>query len=721
MRHRRIALIAAFVITVPLAGAALAGSSAPERDFTEDPGAPDAEHGYAVVIFTDPPTATYSGGVDGYERTRPHRDERLDVTAKHVRDYARHLGGQQDEYRRWLRRNAPDVEVVREYVHVVNAIAVDRNGVSVETLAGGPNVAAVAPSRLYRPTMNVSVDLIGAPDLWDGVGREGGGAGVKVGVIDSGIEADHPFFGCKEEIPAKVYASGVAFDTDNELVFDHGTHVAGTIGGCVIELTEGPVQDTISGVAPAAELHDYNVFPGFGAGFVAFGGSAFSHDIAAALEDTVIDGMDVVNMSLGGSQEGPEDFLDEASNATVDAGVVVVTSAGNSGPGDSTVTSPASAEKVISVAASTNAHIIAVPVEVAGETYPGAAGDFDPYTDSPVKGADLSDWDDATDGDDPLACDEADVPEEVTDTVTLISRGACTFTTKIRNAEEAGAIGVVVYNNVAGPAVAMAHDGTDPFPEIPAVMVSLSDGETILTQLPTTTTIEGPPTELDAEPNVLAGFSSRGPTAHGARVKPEVTAPGVNIYSSVFDDGFASFQGTSMSSPHVAGGVALLLQRFGDWAPADVKSAVANTAARVILDSESASGDAGLLARGGGLLDLPAATAVPVTLDPVFAGFGEWTGNKEVSDSLDVTVTNVSGTTQTCDLTVADHDPTIVTVEPESFTLEVDAQTTYTVTLDAGRASRTPSGDYTSDITVSCGDSELLAPWWVRIDREAKP
>lgn len=334
----------------------------------------------------------------------------------------------------------------------------------------------------------------------------------------------------------------------------------------------------------------------------------------------------------------------------------------------------------------------------------------------------LSDWNHATDGDDPLACDEADDPSVVEATVTLIRRGGCTFTTKIRNAENAGAFGAVVHNNVAGPPVGMLHDGTDPFPGIPAVMVSQSDGDAILESLPGTASIDGGRLEaLPTDPNILAGFSSRGPTSFGARVKPEVTTPGVNIHSSVFDNEFASFQGTSMASPHVAGGVAFLLQAHPEWGPDEIRSAVANTAERVILDSETASEDPGLLARGGGLLDPPAAVAAEVALQPVFAGFGEWTGNKAVRDTLDVTVTNLTDRTLSCTVDVADHAPEIVSVSPTAFTIHAAGQAGYQVTLDAGRATTTPSGDYTNEIDLTCGDTTLHAPWWVRVDRSAGP
>lgn len=99
--------------------------------------------------------------------------------------------------------------VVRELVHVANAVAVERNGVSLERLARGPNVAAVAPSGLYRPTMTASVGLIGAPDVWGDLGgRAGAGAGIKVGVVDSGIDATHDFFGCKGDSPQRRTRAG---------------------------------------------------------------------------------------------------------------------------------------------------------------------------------------------------------------------------------------------------------------------------------------------------------------------------------------------------------------------------------------------------------------------------------------------------------------------------------------------------------------------------------
>lgn len=688
------ALATALALAVPVG--AQQGPPAPESG---------SGHDYVIVTLSSPPTASYEGGINGLAPTKPVRGQKLDLDSPAVQAYSDHLNDAHQDFRRYLASKAPRAEIVREYHLVHNGFAVKLNGQRPETLAQGPGVNLVTPSALYRPTMNVSTELIGADDLWGSPeGRENAGAGIKIGIIDTGIVYEHRFIECKTHDKfQRVYASGVAFDPNNVIVFDHGTHVAGTAAGCVIELgADETVTGTISGVAPGAELHDYNVFPGFGAGFVAFGGSAFSHDICAAIEDTVADGMDVINMSLGGGVEGPHDSLAECTNAAADAGVVPAVAAGNSGPGDSTVQSPGSAAGALTAGASTNPHFVGIPVTVGDDTFGAALGDFDNFD---VVTADYTDTTPAE------ACTA--ITNEVAGKIALIDRGTCTFTTKIRNAEDAGAIGVLVVNNSAGDPVAMGHDGTA-FPTIPAAMLGKAEGNSIKPS--GTVTVDGtnPQEFITDNADIIAGFSSRGPTPFTNLIKPDVTAPGVNVYSSVFDDEFAFFQGTSMATPHVAGAAALLLDLHPDWSPADVKSALVNTAARVVTDHINGTLDPGVLTRGGGRIDLGPADAIPVTLDPASVSFGFWSGNKPVSAAVDVAFTNWAGTA--CDVSVTGS--TIVSASPDVISGDSG---TITVTLEAGRAAQTPSGDYSGDVVLDCGDQTLLAPWFVRIDREAKP
>lgn len=701
--------------TIALAAiVALAMSGLAAGAQTDAPAPEAADHDYVIVTLPSPATAQYEGGIPGLQRTKPQPGNKLDMDSPAFAAYQRHLENERAAFTQDLAAKAPQAEVVANYSLTLNGVALKLNGHTEAQVARAQGARRVVASALYRPTQNLSPGLIGADEVWGQLGgQEDAGAGISVGVIDTGIVDTHPFFGCKDGIEHDVFASGVAFDPSNLIVFDHGTHVAGTVGGCVFPGSEAEpvaVDGNLSGVAPGVTLHDYNVFPGFGAGFVAFDGSAFSHDIAAALEQAVSDGMDVVNMSLGGSVQGPHDLLAEASDATVAAGTVVVASAGNEGPGDSTVGSPGSAGDVIAVAATTNAHFGGVPVTIgANDPLAAAAGDFGPFGTATT--GDLMRWNDGTAGTDDVAC--GDTPDkDVTGAIALISRGVCSFTTKVRAAEDAGAVGVIVYNNVAGPPTSMAHDGTEPKPEIVAVMIAQQDGLDLIDagDFPLPTEIGGEAVEFAAEPDIVAGFSSRGPVPFTGIIKPDIAAPGVNVYSSVFDGQFAFFQGTSMSSPHIAGAAALLLSANGDWSPADVKSALVNTAdrERFIHDGEGIE----LLARGGGIADLPEAITAASTLDPASISFGVFTGNKYVQGSVEVAITGASCSVD--DVTQSDGPvDTDVSATIDGGTLTVD--------LDAGITAQAPSGDYAGDIVLDCGGDTLLAPWFVRIDRNAKP
>ncbi len=669
--------------------------------------APTGGNDYVMVALPSPAAAAYEGGLPGLARTKPVHG-RLDTSSPAYAAYRSHLDNEHANFRASLSRVAPGAEIVREYYDVLNGFAVKLNGNTMAAVSRAQGATRVDTSWLYEMTQNVSPYLINADDVWSGLGGQASaGAGVKVGVIDSGIDDTHPFFDCKgDTITHQVFVSGEGIPTGlPALVFDHGTHVAGTIGGCIFAGADAEpiaVSGNLSGVAPGVELHDYNVFPGFGAGLVAFGGSAFSHDIAAAIEKALSDGMDVVNMSLGGGVQGPHDFLAEASDAAVDAGMVVVVSAGNEGPGDGTIGSPGSAGNVITAGASTNSHLGGVPVTVAGTPYVAAAGDFGPYgTDTSGDLVDVG----AVTGD-ALACSA--IGTDLTGDIALINRGACAFSTKIRNAETAGAKGVIVVNNAAGPPTAMGSDGTPNQPAIVGVMVSDLDGAAIRAGGLGSTTIGGAAEEFPAEANVLAGFSSRGPVAFTYLIKPDVVAPGVNIYSSVFNDEFAFFQGTSMSAPHVTGSAALLLDSHDDWGPIEVKSALTNYANEDILTGLP-GGRSPVLQIGGGLVDLAASNEAAVFLDPVSVSFGLVNGNAAASVAVTV---DVSGS-GSCDI----DDGTDLITSPTT----VNAGDSATFALDGGKAGNTPSGDYSGYITFDCGGTEVLAPWFVRIDRKGKP
>jgi minor extracellular serine protease Vpr len=379
------ALLAALVVATVPAGAQNTG---------------DAVDDYLIVTLT--------GDGAAYDNTAS-TNGRFDPDSQ---GYARILDRMQRQHARFadqLARVAPGAEIVNEFFITANAVTVKLNGASPSAIGSISGVQRSQESTLYRPTMNESVELIFADDFWaHNAGREDAGAGVTVGVIDSGILGSHEFFDCKAVEFGGFYFSGVTGLPSQGVapppapgvafVSDHGTHVSGTVGGCVTTISDGFwTGTTLSGVAPAADLVDYNVFPGIGAGFVAFDGSAFSHDIGEAIEDAVVDGVAVINMSLSGGSIGQHDFLAEVSNGAAAAGVVVVAATGNDGPDYFTVGSPASGSEVIGVGATTNSRGMATLVNTnEPDSYDAETGDFALFDG--VTSYDVFDWSGNNDG-----------------------------------------------------------------------------------------------------------------------------------------------------------------------------------------------------------------------------------------------------------------------------------------------------------------------------------
>jgi minor extracellular serine protease Vpr len=473
----------------------------------------------------------------------------------------------------------------------------------------------------------------------------------------------------------------------------------------------------MSGVAPQAYLGNYNVFPGNIRG-------ATSLDIAKAVEAAVSDGMDVLNLSLGGGAR-PNDVLVNAVNRAVDAGVVVAIAAGNAGPGVGTIESPGIASNVITVGASVDPHFVGIPVSPSGlGTFGGALGQFANFvpaisaiyaTTSPANGC-------------------TSISQDLSGEIALIARGACTFSTKIRNAQAAGAIGVLVYNSVLGDPFGMAKDGTPNQPTIPAVMVSRTDGLAMAAISPAMVMVDGTVPQLFNTPSadILASFSSIGPPilqtpgqGNGqpqGKIKPDVVAPGVNVLSSVPSFAcsappcFAFFSGTSMATPHVAGSAAILKQLHPTWSPEQIKSALVTTGDPV-KSFRSGSPLTNPMVRGGGRIDLANAGFVSATVeaDPGQASvdFGIFPA-ASFSRGEPITVTDTSGSDQTYTITVNMVQSTgpVVTV-PTSITVGAGSSTSFTATLTA-----TPfnaDGDSFGYIVLSSGTQTLSIPYWVEL------
>jgi subtilisin family serine protease len=552
------------------------------------------------------------------------------------------------------------VRVEREYRLLAHGLVVRATAAEAAALAALPGVRRVARAdlRRYRPTLDASIPLIRAPDLW-GVwprGADQAGRGIKVAVVDTGIDIHNPFFapdgfsypsgfprGAASFTTAKVIAARAYFRPDDPVDADedeanpidhlgHGSHVAGVIAGnygTVFDLHGTPV--TVSGVAPQAQLMDYKVF------YRAVSGAEEASDpeLMAAFEDAVADGADVISNSWGGPVIGATEVDPDGPFAlAIEAGAVVVFAAGNDGPGESTVGWPGAGERFITVAATTTGRHFNRRLEVTGPA-PVAAGlqriavvrggmapDYAASVVAPLRSSTVADG-----GQNPLGC-EVFTQTAFQGAIALVKRGTCPFSVKIGNAAAAGALAVVVFNDEGGDPFPMSGDEVT----VPAVMISQADGEAlaafaaahpedaaaILHADPTASVIPG-------EVDVVAGFSAVGPTATPT-LKPDVAAPGYLIFSASAGPvgagapPWALLAGTSMATPHVAGAAALLLQHNPTWTHDDVKAALVATG-KLDLGS-SAGGPARPVEIGGGRIQLDRLAHVALAFDPPVLNLG---------------------------------------------------------------------------------------------------
>jgi subtilisin family serine protease len=380
----------------------------------------------------------------------------------------------------------------------------------------------------------------------------------------------------------------------------HGTHTATTAAGNRVKAS---IFDTfigrIEGVAPRARVAVYKACwlrPGDQRA------SCNTSDLASAIDAAVADGVDIINYSVGSSLlrlTAPDDL---ALMAATKAGVLAVVAAGNEGPNPGTIGSPAGSPWVITAAASsrdgqssTEALEITLPQSIAG-LYAVKEANFTPALAErgPIDGVlvlvddDDDTLDDGSAGTTSDACEPLANSVDIAGNIVLIQRGGCTFDVKVANAADAGAIAALVYN-IAGDPIVM--NGSSGLSDIPALMIGQADGNLILAELDAGNQVSirmerGLLLTRAETGNVMGSFSARGPGPMPDILKPDVSAPGINILAGFTPDTvnampgeyYAYLSGTSMSTPHVAGVAALLLQAHPDWSPAAIKSALMTTA-----------------------------------------------------------------------------------------------------------------------------------------------
>jgi minor extracellular serine protease Vpr len=684
-------------------------------------------------------------------------------------NYARGLEQRHESVRAELARRR--IEPTGSAKTVLNAIFVAAPAESVADLASIPGVKSVVPVRTYKRKLNRATALVNAPAAWSALGgAENAGAGVKIAILDTGIDQQHPAFQDPAlPMPAgypKCSGSDCAF-TNNKVIVarsyvkqlaagsdpsnpaadsrpddysprdrvGHGTAVASTAAG---HSNTGLV--TFSGVAPKAYLGNYKIY---GSPEV----NDFTTDdvIIQALDDAIKDGMDIVSFSSGGpaftgaldsgaacdkAPGVPCDLSGQAFENAAKAGMVIVAAAGNEGedgvntPSFNTIDSPGDAPSVIAVGGTTNSHTFVETVDVPGRSdlHNLNANPGDSLVPAGVVRGQLIDV--SIFGAGPLGC-SAFPAYSLAGTIALIQRGTCNFSTKIQNAADAGAAGVILYMADASPPAAFSGASSV---IIPVVMVSLADGQSLqnyaATGIGALVDINPHGMEVEASsPNVVVGFSSLGPTAD-VSLKPDVVAVAGNqnnegsVYMATqkYDplgemysaDGYAIADGTSFATPMVSGAAALVKQKHPGFTAAQVKSAVVNTASATVTHDDSGDTvDTRWI--GGGLLAADAAVAATLTAEPATISFGSAKASTTLSIARQITIKN-SGTSG-ANLTFTSTGSTgaaSVNITPPSAILGAGASTVITATLSG---STPAAGVYSGAITVQGGGSTLRIPY----------
>jgi len=570
----------------------------------------------------------------------------------------------------------------------------------------------------YTSNLIGAIQMTGAYQAQNSLGLTG--KGVKVGIIDTGIDIDHPALGgtgsngttlfpsarviAGYDFVGDAFTGNVATIAEDPIPDDcagHGTHVAGIVGA----------NGDIKGVAPEVSFGAYRIFgcSGYTTGDLEI----------AAMERALADGMQIVNMSLGafgGWAESPEA---QAASRLVNKGVVVVTSIGNNGDkGLFSAGTPGVGKKVIGVASFENAQL---SFSVGGKTY---GYNTVPYTRvAPTSGSMLM----AKTGSTMTTNDACDsIPSDLTGKAVLIRRGSCLYNTKIYNAQLAGAAAVILYNNEPGALFALA---TGPYPiTIPAVAISGAQGAEL------DAAIAAGETTLDWTINILvapegtggllSSFSSAGLTPELA-LKPNIGAPGGNIYSTypVEKGGYTTFSGTSMASPHVAGGVALILQANPNIPANDMRARLQNSALPKTWSGDAQSSEIDFVHRqGAGMLNIVGTIEATSRIQPSEIALGESeTGPKTVeltlinkSDKsvqytfsyLDALASGPVGSANVYKL------PASVEFNPASLVVEANSTAVFnvTITANANLPDQSLYGGYIV-VTPDQGGAELRVPY----------
>lgn len=562
-----------------------------------------------TVQLAEPSLATFEGG-NGIFAAIPHDESgKLAVNSPEAVAYLQHLNANMDSFiakaESLLGR---ELEVLFRYDYVLNGFSVRMSLDEAALLRKQPDVREVFVDEVYYLDTDVSPEFIGINHVWDGsavpTGTGAKGAGTIIGVIDTGINMSHPSFAETTPLDPYVYvnpygegvykglcASNPSTHTCNDKLLgaydyvgggdghdtlDHGSHTASTAAGNRISVNYGGAQVIISGMAPNAQVISYKVCDD---------GGCPGNASTAAVNQAIADGVDALNFSIG-PQTGParSPWTDSTELAFLEAfkvGISTATSAGNSGPGDSTVYKLPPWALV--TANTQHGRIFGYPVTInpgsdnLGSIALPASSDLAPALTTNLNNLNLV-WGGNVGN---LEGCTAWAAGSLAGKVGIVKRGTCAFKDKLQFMYDAGALFGIVYNNAAGAPIIM---GTETgFVPMPGAMISLADGllmEAEATSPMTVTILKDLVSGTRPDwGDILADSSSRGPITNFEMLEPDLAAPGTNILAAYSGPGEIDLMsGTSMAGPHVAGSAAVMRSLFPDWSPAAIRSAIIMTA-----------------------------------------------------------------------------------------------------------------------------------------------
>jgi subtilisin family serine protease len=761
--NRILSLVIVISILIPLSVYA---------DATTDASTQPSQAGYRLIVeLESPPLAVWYQTAEGAQTA----SGQLDAQSPAAQSYSAQLEAEQAVFLDSLQKAIPGAspsQYVDEgggthdltYQVAFNGVTVilpDKSPATMKQLAKLPGVKAVYPEREYKPNLDVSHDYMGSADMWAAAGGQANaGEGIKIAVLDTGVDEEHPFFdptgfsyppgfpkGDPRYTTEKVIVARGYYRADDPPAnpgptdyHSHGTGTAGIAAGnmdttAVISNAFSTITKVVSGVAPAAQVMNYQLFYTSVSG----SGSAWTPEILMAIDDSVADGADVSNNSWGGADNlNPTvDPIGIAFQNAVDAGVVVAKSAGNAGSAYHSL-GDAMPQSLIIAGGNDFGRRVGASASVTGPgTVPSeltnllaieaaftpALTDIFTGTYVYIGRTDVANFE----GCDPF---DATTAAAVNGNIALISRGACRFDAKVQNADDAGATAAIIFNNQTGSLPIVM--GGDPR-NIPAVMIGNQAGLDMVDWEAAnigTATVEIDPALAyipdAALPDTMYQSSSRGPDL-AQEIGVDVIAPGESVWTSYsVAGGWNTVSGTSFSSPFVAGAAAALETIYPTWEPWAIKSAMMTTAKNDgIWNDYAHTTHAGVLDMGAGRLQFDKMIDPGLVFDRSSLSFRQMMAGDSESVSIATTdvFSRVAGTDFVYTLTVSETGDIATTanftlsVDPPTLTFSDDGDTdSFTVTMEI--ASGATPGDYEGWVWLRHGHHELHIPVWVRVRPE---